>query len=73
MRLARHPGMNPIKGNTDRIRINNGGRSALSMKPNLMNNSSNLMAVQPFARTAYGHSLMEGKIRHHKINFNYSS
>ena len=35
MRLAKHPGMNPIKQNTDRIRINKGG-SALGPKSAMM-------------------------------------
>ena len=33
--------------------------------------TSNMMAVQPFARTGYGHALMDGMIRQHKLNFDY--
>ena len=33
--------------------------------------TSNMMAVQPFARTGYGHALMDGIIRQHKLNFDY--
>jgi len=64
--------MNPIKVNTDRVVINRGG-SSFSQKPSVaMSNTTNLMAVQPFARTAYGHALMGGQIAHSKLNFDYN-
>ena len=68
VRLAKHPGMNPIRQNTDRVRINKGG-SAMSHKSSHVVNQ---MAVQPFSRTGFGHALMEGMIRTHKLNFNYA-
>lgn len=69
VRLAKHPGMNPIRQNTDRIKIHKVG-SALSHKVSPVVSH---MAVQPFSRTGYGHALMDNIIRSHKLNFDYAS
>lgn len=33
--------------------------------------TANFMAVKPFARSSYGHKLMEDKVQHHKLTFNH--
>ena len=33
--------------------------------------NTNLFAVQPFSRTGFGAAMMQNKIGHHKLNFDY--
>ena len=58
-----------IKSKIDRVRVNLGG-SALSSGTSSANAALNL-AVRPFARSAFGHQMMEEQTQHHKLNFNY--
>lgn len=67
-RIKRQP-FHGIKSKIDRVRINKGG-SALANMSNAAT-TANFMAVKPFARSSYGHKLMEDKVQHHKLTFNH--
>ena len=71
-RITKQPFRN-IQSKIDRIRVNNGGQSALSNLSSMSAQTANNMAVRPFARTSFGQALMEEHVQHHKLNFNYGA